>query len=279
MTVLVLCNIGARDVMLDGQAPAPARTEGERLLEPARYAAVAPRLAFPIIAPCLRYIVGQHPAGVDRLVLYGTDQPDPAYQPTDTLHFAELAARRLPELLPGQVRHARPILIQGINPAMYDEAFDRFGALLADLPDDEVATCYVILCGGIPACNTALLLQGVRRYGDRLRVVYLPQRGEPHELRAGQQVMDAFREAAAIEHLGRLDFANARPRLARLGADPGLVGLVDYAAQRFAFDFRAAQASLERALRDGDRQTRAFVGEGLRHGLDSLLTAEKEDSE
>jgi len=277
MTILVLCNVGNRDLILEGETkpPSPARDEGQRLLE--RYATVAPRLAFPIIEPCLRYIIEQHPGsddqpgGVDRLVLFGTDQDDPAHRSSDTLYFAELAVRRLPELLGSRVRDIERQVIQGINPALYDEAFEKFDELLTTLPSAEVEICYIIIAGGIPACNTALLLQGVRHYSDRLRVVYLPQGGEPHELRAGQQVMDAFREAAAIEHLERLDFANALPRLKRLGVDPGLVRLVAYAAQRFVFDFRSAQDTLLQALRDGDRSVREFIQQRLRHDLDLLL--------
>ena len=275
MTILVLCNVGNRDVMLEGKALTPAREEGRRLLED--YAAVAPRLTFPIIEPGLRYIIAkhpkteEHPGGVDQLVLYGTDQPDPMYHSSDTLYFAELVARRLPEMLGDRLRQTESQRIEGINPALYDEAFEKFDELLTGLPGKGVETCYVILCGGVPACNTALLLQGVRHYGDRLRVVYLPQKGEPQELRAGRQVMNAFREAAAIEHLERLDFANAVPRLERLGANLGLIGLVAYAAQRFAFDFRSAQARLLRALEDSDRGTRQFIAEHLRHDLDPLL--------
>ena len=282
MNILVLCNVGARDVTVEGKVLKPAREEGRRLLE--RYADVAPDLTFPIIEPCLRYIIEQHPdsedrpGGVDRLVLFGTDQPDSTYQPSDTLYFAKLAARRLPELLGGRVKSAERQLIQGINPALYDEAFEKFDELLTGLAHEGVETCYVIICGGVPACNTALLLQGVRHYSDRLRVVYLPQGGEPQELRAGQQVMNAFREAAAIEHLERLDFANALPRLERLGSDPGLVGLVAYATRRFAFDFRSAQATLLQALRNGDRSVRSFIAQRLRHDLD-LLLAEDGDSE
>jgi len=269
VTILVLCNVGNRDVMLEGKAPASPREEGRRLLED--YAVVAPQLSFPIIEPCLRYIIDQNPGGVARLVLYGTDQPDVEHRNKDTLHFAELAARRLPELLKGLVHEAQAVRIQGINPALYDEAFEKFDELLTGLPKEGVEACYVVLCGGVPACNTALLLQGVRHYGDRLQVVYLPQKGEPQELRAGRQVMNAFREAAAIEHLERLDFANALPRLKRLGADPGLINLVAYAAQRFAFDFRSAQATLLQALEDGDQGTRQFIAERLRHDLDALL--------
>ena len=275
MTVLVLCNVGARDVTVEGKMLRPAREEGQRLLD--EYSSVVPGLAFPIIEPCLRYIMEQHPAsdeqpgGVDRLVLFGTDQDDPTYRSSDTLHFAELAVRRLPELLGSRVRNIERQVIQGINPALYDEAFEKLDELLTKLPHAEVEVCYVVIAGGIPACNTALLLQGVRHQGDRLRVVYLPQGGEPQELRVGLQVINAFREAAAIEHLERLDFANALPRLERLEVDPGLVGLVAYAAQRFAFDFRSAQATLLQALRDGDRPVREFIQQRLRHDLDPLL--------
>ncbi len=274
MTILVLCNVGNRDLVLDGEAssPHPARVEGRRFLE--RYDDVAPDLTFPIITPCLRYVSARHPAGIDRLILFGTDQPDPDYRARDTLHFAGLAARRLPAALGPTLKEAGWRPIAGINPALYDEAFEAFEAfdgLLDDVPDDDVDVCYVAIAGGIPACNTALLLQGVRHFGDRLRVVYLPHQGEPQELRAGQQVMGAFREAAALEHLARCDFANALPRLEGLGAGPGVTGLVGYAAQRLAFDFRSAQSTLLRALRDGRRPVRDFIKDHLRHDLDTLL--------
>jgi len=239
-----------------------------------RYEEIATCLTFPIIEPCLRYVESQHPEGINHLVLYGTDQPDSIYRANDTLHFAALAARRLPELLGDALKSADWQPIQDINPALYDEAFEKFDHLLASLVDIEVDVCYVAIVGGIPACNTALLLQGVRYFGDRLRVVYQPQGGEPQELRAGQQVTSALREAAAMEHLQRMDFANALPRLKLLGVAPGLTGLVDYAAQRFAFDFRSAQTVLLQTLREGDRVVRQFIQEQLRHSLDPLLKEE-----
>lgn len=57
MSVLVLCNVGVRDVRLDGAPLARAREEGVRLLE--QYEEIAPRLTFPIIGPVLRYILGR----------------------------------------------------------------------------------------------------------------------------------------------------------------------------------------------------------------------------
>lgn len=269
MNVLVLCNVGVRDVALDGALLSRVREDGRRYLE--QYEEVAPRLSFPIIEPILRYILGREGGRIDRLVLYGTDQPDPGHQAQDTVHTAALAARRLPEIFQGAVARAEAVPIQGINPSLYDEAFELFHSLLGSLPHEDVGTCYVVICGGIPACNTALLLQGVRHFGPRLRVVYKPDKGEPQELRAGQQVIVAFREAAAMEHLRRLDFAIAVPLLKELDAESGLVELVRYAEQRLAFDFASAQQALLDALREGTTAVREFVNKRLRHDLDPLL--------
>jgi len=271
MSVLVLCNIGNRDLLLEGEsaAPHPARSAGQRLLE--GYPSISAKLTFPIITPCLQYIATQHEDGIDRLVLYGTDQEDVTYQANDTLHFAALAARRLPEIMGQAPKEVSWQPVRDINPALYDEAFEAFDRLVAELATTAVEICYVIVTGGIPACNTALLFQGVRHFGPRLRVVYLPQGGEPQELRAGQQVTDAFREAAAVEHLERLDFANALPRLERLGCDRGLVELTAYAGQRLAFDFASAQDRLRDALKYGERPVRELINRALRHDLDRLL--------
>jgi len=273
MSVLVLCNVGMRDVTLDGAPLASVRQDGLRYLE--KYDDVAARLGFPIIEPILRYILTREGGRIERLVLYGTDQVDPAHRARDTLYSAMLAARRLPEVFQSAMTRAEGVSIQGINPSLYDEAFEAFDALLSRLPHQGVMTCYVIICGGVPACNTALLLQGVRHFGPRLRVVYLPQQGEPQELRAGQQVAAAFREAAAVEHLQHLDFANALPLLESLDAEPGLVGLVAYAEKRLAFDFGSAQEVLLEALKEGTPAVRHFVNERLRHDLDPLLEGEQ----
>lgn len=275
MTVVVLCNVGSRDVAFDGQFLDRARERGEEiwnLLQ--RDPAAAERLTFPIIEPSLRELLRSHPEGLDLLALFGTDQEDPRFRHTDTLFFAQIIAQVLPGRLGGKVRRAEARTIARINPSLYDEAFEAMGRLLRELPCDprEVEVCYVVLAGGTPACNTALLLQGVRYYGDRLQTVYLPQGREPVFLRAGQQVVRAFQEEAAVERLRHLDFANALPLLERLGAPPGLIPLVRYAARRLDFDFEAAQEALREAYRDGDRALRQFIDERrLRDDLDPLL--------
>ena len=303
MTVIALCNVGLRDVTHQGRPIKPARAEGERLL--AAYDAaedgeegnpVAADLAFPIIEPSLRYIVrqqqmdsarmwkgknkGEEGPAIHQLALFGTDQSaaQPQHRANDTLYFAELAARRLPQVMgPQALGQAEAIPLQGINPSLYDETFELFGALLTEWKDDPALICYVILGGGVPAANTALLLQGVRYFGARLRVVYTPMGGAAQELRVGRQVALAFDEAAAVDHLQRLDFANARPLLESLPADQGVLHLADYAAARLNFNFAMAQSHLHAALRDGERATRRFIHEqGALLALDALLMEENE---
>ena len=307
MTVLAFCNVGLRDVTVEGRDIKPARIEGEKALAALEAAGaqgekdLAITFAFPIIEPSLHYIVrrqqmlpvhdGVHeqeggPA-IDQLILFGTDQEqtEPKHRANDTLYFAELAARLLPQRVGDQVLgQARSARLQGVNPSLYDETFDLFSRLLAAWQDeDPTFVCYVILCGGTPAANTALLLQGVRYFGSRLRIIYTPAGGAPQELRAGLQVTRTFDEATAIAHLQRLDFVNARPLLQALQCGPDLLHLVDYAATRFNFDFDAAQAALDAALRDGDHTTRRFIGEqmplldlnALRANAEPVLTPDR----
>ena len=276
MALLILCNIGARDVMWENQEIRPAREGGERLLqELAEDPGQAARLRFPILEPCLRYLLSRHRAEPPwRVILFGTDQTDPRHRSSDTLYFAEILARHLP----GRLREAgfredfrvEARRIEGINPALYDEAFEAFGRLLPELPEGFQHT-YVILAGGTPACNMGLLLQGIRRYGERLRALYLPYGGEPHELRVGRQLLQAFREEAVRDRLREGDFARAEPLLRDLGAPPGLIALAAYAARRMEFDFEGAREALDRAMTEGDPATRAFIRERLQHDLDPLL--------
>ncbi|MGC8857006.1 MAG: hypothetical protein ACP5QU_09415 [Anaerolineae bacterium] len=268
MSILILTNIGSRDVLLNGEEIRPARDGGKRLFE--EYDSCAAQLSFPIVESVMRYLLDRHPGETLDLYLFGTDQDNPKFQPTDTLYFARLMARRLPEVLGKRVR-AWAEDVQKINPSYYDRAFEAYGRLLADLPETGISACYVALAGGIPACNTALLLQGVRRYGERLQVIYTPLGSEPIPIRVGEQILGSFREATALQHLQQLDFANALPLLRSLGVSAGLIHLAEYAARRLEFDFQAARNSLEEALVQGDEELRGFVIAALRHDLDILL--------
>lgn len=272
MTILVLCNIGLRDVILDGDPIKPPREMGEQLLKRLdREPDLAEQFSFPIIDPCLRYIFQQYPGEKIELTLFGSDQLDVKYNQSDTLYFARLAARLIPNAYPDQSIVVQAEIVDRINPALYDETYERFHELLSDRKLPDSYPCFVILAGGTPAMNSALLLQGVRHYGDCLHALYPPPERDPVPLRVGNQIAFAFREAAVIEHIDRLDFANSLPILAKLNITPGLVGLTDYAAQRLAFNFNRAQKIIEQSYQDGSPELRRFISDKLRHNLDDLL--------
>ncbi len=258
MTICVLCNLGLRDVRFDGDPITPARVQGKVLVE--RKDLASAHFSFPILQSSLAYILNRHSHGIDQLIIFATDQPEESeHHKNDTLYFADLVQQHLATVCNGQVHSMLVKLIQHINPSFYDEALEVFDTLLADVPKLDIDACYILLGGGIPACNTALLFHGVRYYGDRLHVIYTPEGGSSQEIRASSQVEAGFQEAAAIKHLERLDFANAVPILAKLNIQRGLHHLAEYAAQRFNFDFSSAQTTLDAVRREGDTEVRRFV--------------------
>lgn len=294
MTILVLCNVGNRDVKVRDEALAhrlgvvlgrregalhiiTSTREGGKLLAEHFDEAIG-GLAFDILEPCLDHVLDRHKKGIDRLILFGTDQPEGLvadfHRAKDTLHYADVMARYYQGQTERCIEEVEARYLQNIDAALYDEAFEAYGRLLADLPRD-IEACYLVVTGGVPACNAALLLQGVRRWGERARVLYLPEgRTEPRELRAGEQILASFSRAVVEAHLERLDFAAALPLMAVLEMPRALRGLVAYAKQRLDFDFDTAQETLlDEVERYGDLATRRFV-DTVCHDLDTLLKSD-----
>ena len=279
MTVLLLANVGSRDVLLRGQdeSPYPTRPKGQALFK--RYDAVKEGLLFPILDPGLDFVLAQEGGQVDRMVLIGTDQPAEGdalktdkygvpFRDKDTVHFARLIERyyrktRTPQLGKVGVSTVRA------NPALYDETMVAYDRIVGRLAEAGYDTCYVIATGGTPACNTALLLQAVRYFGENCRTVYLPEGGEPYELSIGRQMLDTFREATALEYLDAGNFAAALPLLERLRIEEGILALARYAQYRLYFDFDTAHRTLLEGIRQSMGALRHFL-DSLRHDLDPL---------
>jgi hypothetical protein len=282
MSALVLCNLGNSDLQADGQRPRQPRADGERLWQEFG----EQRLVLPIIEPCLAHLLGEG-VTIERLVLFYTDQPSNpqteerdrngiSLRDKDTLWYARIAARLLRERLgdrPGAIELQRVERGRGqdINPSMYDEAFDAYGDLIARVYTPGDTSCYVLMAGGIPACNAALQIQALSAYGQRCRFIYQPEGGAPYELRVGAQIQATFRRATALEALDRRDFATALRNVEALEhPDPALIELLRYACYREAFDFERARAALSRSLRAANGAVRIFLTE-LRPELERLI--------
>lgn len=260
--VLLLTNVGNRDLALDGQFLKSVRTESERLLEEWKRLeqagsredldALAARIALPILLPALQWALEEH-GRVDMLVLYATDQvegTEPRLREQDTLYLAELMKRwlnRHPWKTQGKLGKVQVQVLRGLNPSLHDQAYAWYDKEVRRKWREEFHVCVVSLAGGTPACNTALLLQAIRAFGRRAQVVYIPKEGSALRLRIAEELHQSFQNHALQAALGRCDFAAARALMEEDGYDEAWLHLVRYAEHRFAFDFDAARKALQQA--------------------------------
>lgn len=261
MTVIFLANVGSSDLQLDnGNRITPPRPAGKELLE--RWAKpgedLSGRLRLPILVPSLREVLAIHQQ-IDHLTLFATDQSDPRYRATDTLHFAELARRWL-QSRPEFANVLGEIQVNTLNdasPATYDSTFAAYAFRVASLDNDEITACYVGITGGTPAMNMALLFHAVRVFGSRCQAVY--KRPDPEEpafpLDIGTQLRQSVSRQAVVAALERKDFAATLALMEEAGGyDDDLVALTRYGKQRLNFDFDSARSSLSRAIASGYRR-------------------------
>jgi len=270
MTTLILCNIGNSDLKADGNRPKLPRPEGEQLW----HTFEDHTFALPIVTPCLDHVL-QEVGQIDRIVLFYTDQPTTpqttapdrygvSLRDKDTLWYAQIAARLLRERFNSQIgaidmRRVERSTGQMINPSLYDEAFDAYSDLVTHTYTPG-ASCYVLMAGGIPACNVALQIQALSAYGERCRFIYQPEGGTPYDLRVGDQIQATFRRATAIEALGRRDFATALRSVSEVkNPDAALIALLRYACYREAFDFARARTALAEGTRQASGELRTFL--------------------
>jgi hypothetical protein len=279
MNVVVFCNVGPHDVVVsDGEdmQSLQARAKGKRILE--RVDAMADQLTFPVVQVVLDYVLSETNGAVDKIVFVGTDQPDEQFRQHDTLYYAQLATEVLVPRYGDQIRRADFRLVGSdplIDPSMYDEAFNVYHDLLHAYESSDVTACYLLPTGGLPACNTALLIQGVHVFGERCRVVYQSGSGEPWPLQLGCQVMGVMREHTAIELLSRFEFGVAYNLIVHdTRVDRAALCLLQYADSRLCFDFITARSHLEDAISQSSGQTRPKL-QAIRSDLEKLLASEQ----
>lgn len=276
MATVVFCNVGTTDVRVDGEFPEePPRAAGEALLQQSDLD--GERLTFPVIQPALEYVLRQTQK-IARLVFIGTDQQHEHYRQFDTLHFARLAADVLAARYSEQIE-ATAVACVGleppIDPSLYDEAFSAYDQILRQNIEGEYDACYVLPTGGLPACNTALILQGIGIFAERCHVVYCSENGEPWPLQIGHQITRVMRNAAAIELLNQFDFAAASRLLAWDNhVDEVSMALIAYASARLDFDFDGARDALETAISKSTGDLRQML-HAPRQELDKLLAEEE----
>ncbi len=263
--VIILANVGNRDVKYKGQRVEPARERGAELY--ARYEQIAADVDLPILFPGLRYVESlafRYPEIGDEsavtLALFYTDQQNPDHQADDTLEVAKIAKEKLLEEFHrgrGGLRFRGQKAIRLIpvrdNPSRYDrmhsfyeDYFDRN----PHLQNPEENLCLTLLSGGTPQMNAMLLLHSIRHFGPNCVQVYVPPGEEAKSLRVGMQIaqMDArrrFNEALAVRQFR----AAAKIAEDAFEGASGRASACRYAGHRLAFDFQRAREHCNDALR------------------------------
>lgn len=272
MTLIVFCNVGNRDVQMDDRTVTPARAEGERLLQDLDN--VRDRLTFPIVTAVLRELLklDNH---ISQLIFIGTNQDDDKYKTGDTLYFAELMAAVIPERFAGQIDTADFLTVgEGRNPSLYDEAWEEFNRVLRPFASEKEATCIVSPAGGIPACNTALILQGIHLFGERCHIYYQTPDEAVIPLAIGSQVLGFLRQNSLREALARFDFTTAASLYAASDKPDKLVqALLDYGAARLRFDFQSAYSHLNQAIAASSGRTRTHLRQ-ISQDIDRLMAGD-----
>ncbi len=289
MTILLLCNIGNRDVQLDDAVELPPevrkspgnmlipRLAGEHLNQPDVLKTVLEHIRMPMVEKALQHVIAQHsPQTMEHisLVLFATDQPEDVeahYRNNDTVAFARLIQSVLVQRhqKDGLVKKRVYIKTTSSNPADYDLMHDFY---LQELPrirqhssaNDDTAV-YLLLAGGTPAMNTMLLFAGSEVFGVQAHPLYVSEK-QTHAF-----TLDIVRQlhAAALKRnltilLHAAAYAPARellaqsPRVLDDKTHAILDALLRYAEQRRTFRWNEAAATLDTAQRDA-RNLRAPI--------------------
>lgn len=191
MTRLLICNIGNRDILLPMEL-LPAELHKASHRDKIKYirtnkTKIDSSLQITMIKKVIDYLEAD---SIDWILLFGTQQSNPNYQPTDTFESAELMRELLIErwnFRPEQVlAHAVPV-----NPTRQNELIRFYEAQLTQY-DSQIQPSQVFLevTGGTPAMSNALQLAGTEMFQARAVALYVtPDSMLPERLSIGRRIL------------------------------------------------------------------------------------------
>ncbi|MBW7941375.1 MAG: hypothetical protein H3C64_03020 [Candidatus Kuenenia stuttgartiensis] len=240
--ILLIANIGSRDLQLEGEAIKPARIEGERMNE--NFKSVSEKLSTPILSPIINYLKDNNPDSDIELLLFSTNQEDAAehYRSNDTLYFAKC----IQQLYRGK-KPITKVAIKEIdaNPNLYDSMFEYFGKFLSgkkSMFDDHFDEIYVSLAGGIPACNMALCFHSISIFQQKCVPVYsLEGSGIVVPLQIGKQLIKNSKIALVLKQIENFEYSVASSLLRDLNQED-IASVAEITRHRLNFNFDLARS-------------------------------------
>lgn len=272
--VLILANIGNRDVMHAGKFLPSPREDGAWLHE--SYRKESSKIVLPIISPALEYISNEwerevaDPAAAG---LFCTDQENLRFRGSDTVEVARLVRRKIldgfqkpsedspPRLHFGGGKAVQTYTIEG-TPARYDDMYsfyERFFASNSHFRDPEGWLCFILTSGGTPAMNAMLIFHAVRHFGENCVQIYISPEGVASDMQVGEEMVRAAVERRFNETLDVLQFRAAAKVLERASRGGYRSAACRYAEHRMAFDFRQARKRCLEASRGAEGDVKRYL--------------------
>jgi hypothetical protein len=263
MSILLIANIGNRDVWVDKETPIPGeshpvwnrdasrRALGEALQQ--NWAACRPYLTLPIIGKAVDYIL-QREGRIDHVVLVSSDQSESKgvseyHLAQDTCDLAPVVERLLNEKYDLEGSDVVHWTVRS-NPADYGEMESFFRRHLPALHEQyEDAAFYMEVSGGTPAMTSMLLTVGAELFGLDAHPLYVSERDEnPFPLDLGRRTVAESLKRVVEENIGIYAYHAAaqtvRDNLTLLrdfAPVDTLLAVLEYARQRINFNFDQAR--------------------------------------
>lgn len=253
-SVVFLANVGTRDLLMNGELLQPPRDKGQEVLE--NYESYKSCLSMPMLEPALTQIEEREP---DEITLFVTNQENAVerFQASDTLFFGQIIKRLLGERLSSVKVRLREIKQ---NPNLPDDMYDFFKEQFSKRWKEEIEKAYILITGGIPACNMALAFQGINYFGEKTIILYVREdTGRAYKLELVRQILDAFRRKSVNSLARSMNFKGASELLE--GEDDKL--WADYAYARSIFDFEKAREIGDRLWQQSRLNRRQRAGRFL----------------
>ncbi len=286
-TAVLISTLGHRDLEVDGERIPETRfrSETKRLDDAltADHQGTLARLHFPILDSVIAWVIERHTTPHGRkphftVYLIATDQSDPAYRETDTVHAAVLAQKWIKDRFGEAAKATASLSVEQWtytgNPAAFDDTLRYFRRLIAhqSFPKiDPDTTLYVNVTSGTPGLVFGLLAGLAPVLDERAVVLYKgPRDPRPTPTR----LIDELRRARLLDEVERRlnesDFSVAARLLDSIEDMKPVARLAYAVVHRLDFDFARALRDLDDAVQLSSGKTRQLAQQ-LQRELNELL--------
>lgn len=256
MDVWLIANVGQRDLQLDGRPLDAKRLRAEGARIEAEYETLQARLSAPMLSAALDYVRTRHDGAQVRVLLTATDQADARFREGDTVTCAGVLKRLLAERFGGLLAKTQ-VRTTAEKPNLYDRMLHYYETRGLDHLAPTGERYYLLLAGGTPAANTALLLAGIRRFWERAIALSVGEGSAAvRPMDVGPRIMASYRRDRVQELLDRRDFSGAATLL---GVESAAGRVAAAAAKRLNLDFEPSERMLEETLRESGGRTPAAL--------------------